>query len=544
MSVYRIYVEKKPEFAVEAQSVLNDLQTALRLSVTGVRILNRYDADHLTEEAFQKAIPTVFSEPAVDVTYDTLPECTGNQRMFAVEYLPGQFDQRADSCEQCIQILLQGERCRVRTAQIYIISGNMTDAEFQQIQAYLINPVERRKASLDKPETLDSNYEIPTEVKTLHGFCDRTKEQLDAFIREYGLAMDLDDIQFCQDYFKNTEHRDPTITEIRMIDTYWSDHCRHTTFSTNIEQVEIGAPYIQKTYDAYLNIRHELGRDAKPITLMDMATLAVKKLKADGKLNDLDESEEINACSVKIKVDVAGREEDWILMFKNETHNHPTEIEPFGGAATCLGGAIRDPLSGRSYVYQAMRVTGAADPTVPISQTLKGKLCAAKDVALVSEKTVIAEEKQEEAKPERLRGYIVKYMIKQPVSAGFGFIVPEEELEAHLEDKEGTVYFRQTDIDCETMPKLNTKSYYYEVIYTPYTLHGKTCAKDVKIGAGHPYPEKKSTAPVAVTAVTKKIVSKTLPLAEYLEAEETRYAGGFSEAWNYLPLQRALCADQ
>ena len=356
MSVYRIYVEKKPEFAVEAQSVLNDLQTALRLSVTGVRILNRYDADHLTEEAFQKAIPTVFSEPAVDVTYDTLPECTGNQRMFAVEYLPGQFDQRADSCEQCIQILLQGERCRVRTAQIYIISGNMTDAEFQQIQSYLINPVERRKASLDKPETLDSNYEIPTEVKTLHGFCDRTKEQLDAFIREYGLAMDLDDIQFCQDYFKNTEHRDPTITEIRMIDTYWSDHCRHTTFSTNIEQVEIGAPYIQKTYDAYLNIRHELGRDAKPITLMDMATLAVKKLKADGKLNDLDESEEINACSVKIKVDVAGKEEDWILMFKNETHNHPTEIEPFGGAATCLGGAIRDPLSGRSYVYQAMRV--------------------------------------------------------------------------------------------------------------------------------------------------------------------------------------------
>ena len=374
MSVYRIYVEKKPEFAVEAQSVLNDLQTALRLSVTGVRILNRYDADHLTEEAFQKAIPTVFSEPAVDVTYDTLPECTGNQRMFAAEYLPGQFDQRADSCEQCIQILLQGERCRVRTAQIYIISGNMTDAEFQQIQSYLINPVERRKASLDKPETLDSNYEIPTEVKTLHGFCDRTKEQLDAFIREYGLAMDLDDIQFCQDYFKNTEHRDPTITEIRMIDTYWSDHCRHTTFSTNIEQVEIGAPYIQKTYDAYLNIRHELGRDAKPITLMDMATLAVKKLKADGKLNDLDESEEINACSVKIKVDVAGREEDWILMFKNETHNHPTEIEPFGGAATCLGGAIRDPLSGRSYVYQAMRVTGSADPRVPIEATLPGKL--------------------------------------------------------------------------------------------------------------------------------------------------------------------------
>lgn len=209
MSVYRIYVEKKPEFAVEAQSVLNDLQTALRLSVSGVRILNRYDADHLTEEAFQKAIPTVFSEPAVDVTYDTLPECTGNQRMFAMEYLPGQFDQRADSCEQCIQILLQGERCRVRTAQIYIISGNMTDAEFARIQSYLINPVERRKASLEKPETLEANYEIPTEVKTLYGFCDRTETQLADFMKEYGLAMDLDDIKFCQDYFKNTEHRDP-----------------------------------------------------------------------------------------------------------------------------------------------------------------------------------------------------------------------------------------------------------------------------------------------------------------------------------------------
>ena len=374
MSVYRIYVEKKPEFAVEAQSVLNDLQTALRLSVTGVRILNRYDADHLTEEAFQKAIPTVFSEPAVDVTYDTLPECTGNQRMFAVEYLPGQFDQRADSCEQCIQILLQGERCRVRTAQIYIISGNMTDAEFQQIQSYLINPVERRKASLDKPETLDSNYEIPTEVKTLHGFCDRTKEQLDAFIREYGLAMDLDDIQFCQDYFKNTEHRDPTITEIRMIDTYWSDHCRHTTFGTQLDDVQIDDATVQAAFDKYLEMRHELGRDEKPVCLMDMGTIGAKWLKKNSILKNLDESEEINACTVKVKVDVNGHDEDWLFLFKNETHNHPTEIEPFGGAATCIGGCIRDPLSGRSYVYQAMRVTGAADPTVPVSETLEGKL--------------------------------------------------------------------------------------------------------------------------------------------------------------------------
>ena len=372
-NVRRVYVEKKPDFAVKAKELKHEIKHYLGIAADEVRVLIRYDVENVSDETYQKALQTVFSEPPVDDIYEENFEA-GAGKVFSVEFLPGQFDQRADSCEQCIQILLQGERCRVRTAQIYIISGNMTDAEFQQIQAYLINPVERRKASLDKPETLDSNYEIPTEVKTLHGFCDRTKEQLDAFIREYGLAMDLDDIQFCQDYFKNTEHRDPTITEIRMIDTYWSDHCRHTTFSTNIEQVEIGAPYIQKTYDAYLNIRHELGRDAKPITLMDMATLAVKKLKADGKLNDLDESEEINACSINVPVTIDGVTENWLLQFKNETHNHPTEIEPFGGAATCLGGAIRDPLSGRSYVYQAMRVTGSGDPTVPFKDTMHGKL--------------------------------------------------------------------------------------------------------------------------------------------------------------------------
>ncbi|MBQ8515930.1 MAG: phosphoribosylformylglycinamidine synthase [Ruminococcus sp.] len=374
MSVYRIYVEKKPEYAVEAQSVLSDLQTALRVSVTGVRVFNRYDADKLTKEAFEKAVPTVFSEPAVDIVYKELPALGGSQRMFAMEYLPGQFDQRADSCEQCIQILLQGERCRVRSAQIYIISGNITDAEFEKVKAYLINPVERREASMELPESLDANYEIPTTVETLNGFIDLTVAELNQFVKDYGLAMDLGDIRFCQEYFRDTEHRDPTITEIRMIDTYWSDHCRHTTFLTNIENAEIETPYIRETYDEYLRIRSELGREAKPITLMDMATLAVRKLKADGKLNDLDESEEINACSVKIKVDIDGREEDWILMFKNETHNHPTEIEPFGGAATCLGGAIRDPLSGRSYVYQAMRVTGAANPLVPVADTISGKL--------------------------------------------------------------------------------------------------------------------------------------------------------------------------
>ena len=374
MSVFRIYVEKKPEFAVEAQSLLSDIRTALRLDITSIRVINRYDADKITKEDFQLSVSTVFSEPAVDVTYDTLPRLANTERIFAVEYLPGQFDQRADSCEQCIQILTQKDRCRVRNARVYIIAGNLTDQEFDRLKAYIINPVESREASLNLVSSLDSNYEIPTTVETLKGFCELSEAGLADFIKQYGLAMDLDDIKFCQAYFKDTERRDPTITEIRMIDTYWSDHCRHTTFSTNIQDVQILAPYIQDTYDAYLRIRRELGRAEKPLTLMDMATLAVRKLKADGKLPDLDESEEINACSVKIKVDTENEDEDWILMFKNETHNHPTEIEPFGGAATCLGGAIRDPLSGRSYVYQAMRVTGAANPLVPVEDTITGKL--------------------------------------------------------------------------------------------------------------------------------------------------------------------------
>ena len=374
MSVFRIYVEKKPEFAVEAQSLLSDIRTALRLDITSIRVINRYDADKITKEDFQLSVSTVFSEPAVDVTYDTLPRLANTERIFAVEYLPGQFDQRADSCEQCIQILTQKDRCRVQNARVYIIAGNLTDQEFDRLKAYIINPVESREASLNLVSSLDSNYEIPTTVETLKGFCELSEAGLADFIKQYGLAMDLDDIKFCQAYFKDTERRDPTITEIRMIDTYWSDHCRHTTFSTNIQDVQILAPYIQDTYDAYLRIRRELGRAEKPLTLMDMATLAVRKLKADGKLPDLDESEEINACSVKIKVDTENGDEDWILMFKNETHNHPTEIEPFGGAATCLGGAIRDPLSGRSYVYQAMRVTGAANPLVPVEDTITGKL--------------------------------------------------------------------------------------------------------------------------------------------------------------------------
>ncbi|MBR6581881.1 MAG: phosphoribosylformylglycinamidine synthase [Ruminococcus sp.] len=374
MSVFRIYSEKKPEFAVEAQSVLSDIKTALRLDIKNIRVLNRYDADRLSEEDFNAAISTVFSEPAVDVVYSVLPKLAEGERIFAVEYLPGQFDQRADSCEQCIQILRQGERCRVRNARVYIIDGNITDEEFAKLKSYIINPVESREASLDTVDTLDTNYEIPTTVETLEGFINLNEKGLRAFVSEFGLAMDYDDIKFCQDYFRNTERRDPTITEIRMIDTYWSDHCRHTTFLTNVEDVNVVTPYIKDTYEMYLNVREELGRTNKPITLMDLGTIAAKKLKADGLLPDLDESEEINACSVKIKVDIDGETEDWILMFKNETHNHPTEIEPFGGAATCLGGAIRDPLSGRSYVYQAMRVTGAANPLVPVEDTIAGKL--------------------------------------------------------------------------------------------------------------------------------------------------------------------------
>lgn len=375
MSVFRIYVEKKPEYAVEAKNLLSDIKTALRPDgLRNIRILNRYDAEGLSEVDFRLAAVNVFSEPAVDVCSYKLPEIKENETVFAVEYLPGQFDQRADSCEQCIQILTQGERCKVRNARIYILEGRLSPKELSSVKSYIINPVESREASLAEVETLAADYDIPTTVETLTNFIYLKEAELVSFIDKYGLAMDLDDIKFCQKYFKETEKRDPTITEIRMIDTYWSDHCRHTTFLTTIDDAVINADYIRKTYEQYINVRKELGRDKKPITLMDMATIAAKKLKKDGILKDLDESEEINACSVKIKVDVDGDLQDWLFMFKNETHNHPTEIEPFGGAATCLGGAIRDPLSGRSYVYQAMRVTGASNPLVPVEDTVHGKL--------------------------------------------------------------------------------------------------------------------------------------------------------------------------
>ncbi|WP_195462492.1 phosphoribosylformylglycinamidine synthase [Anaerotruncus colihominis] len=376
MSVYRIYVEKKQPFAVEAAGVLADIRTVLGLGcVERVRILSRYDVEHIDEADFQSARSTIFSEPQVDVTYDELPAPAENERVFAVEYLPGQFDQRADSCAQCIALAFAKPRPAVRTARVFILSGQIGGEALEQIERYLVNPVESRLASLEKPKTLDTRYDIPTAVETLDGFTELDAAGLRGFVEQYGLAMDESDIAFCQDYFKNTERRDPTITEIRMIDTYWSDHCRHTTFLTHIENVRIETPYIRESFEKYQKLRAELyaGRD-KPMTLMDLAVIGAKALRAQGLLDELDESEEINACSVKIKVDVDGEEQNWLLMFKNETHNHPTEIEPFGGAATCLGGAIRDPLSGRSYVYQAMRVTGAADPTVPLSETLPGKL--------------------------------------------------------------------------------------------------------------------------------------------------------------------------
>jgi len=369
--VYRIYVEKKSGFENEARSLYSDITSLIGIkSLKKVRILNRYDVENIEKDLFDYAKNTVFSEPQLDLVTDTLSN--DGAYVFAVEFLPGQFDQRADSAAQCIQIISKKERPTVATAKVYMLYGDLSDSEIAEIKKYVINPVEAREASLEEKDTLKANYEIPTEVKTLTGFTSYTREQLKGFISEYGLAMDIDDIAFCQEYFKN-EKRDPTITEIRMIDTYWSDHCRHTTFLTTIDNVKFEDELLEKSYNEYIETRKKLGR-TKPVNLMDIGTLAAKYLKSVGKLDKLDESEEINACTVKIEVEADGKKEPWLLLFKNETHNHPTEIEPFGGAATCIGGAIRDPLSGRSYVYAAMRVTGAADPTKPVSETLKGKL--------------------------------------------------------------------------------------------------------------------------------------------------------------------------
>ena len=370
--VHRIFVEKKQGFAQEAEALCRELVSFLGVKgLSRVRLLNRYDAEDISPEQFRAAVDTVFSEPQVDTALQT-PELADADAVFAVEYLPGQFDQRADSAAQCIQILFQSERPVIRSAKVYALYGDLTAEDLEKIKKYVINPVEAREAAMALPETLKIAYEIPETVATLEGFRALEGEAVSAMIRDYGLAMDEADLLFCRDYFRG-EGRDPSITELKLIDTYWSDHCRHTTFHTVIDQVSFQDPELQSAYEDYLALRKALGR-VKPPCLMDLATIAVRDLKRRGKLDKLDESEEINACTVKITVEVDGKPEPWLLLFKNETHNHPTEIEPFGGAATCIGGAIRDPLSGRAYVYGAMRLTGAADPTAPVSDTIPGKL--------------------------------------------------------------------------------------------------------------------------------------------------------------------------
>ena len=371
--VFRVYVEKKPGFDVEAQQLGTELKTILGIDgLRKVRIVNRYDVEGISQELFEQATPTVFSEPQVDDASADLPDF-GDATVFATEFLPGQFDQRADSAAECIQLISQGERPTVRSAKVYALEGTLSEADVAAIKHYVINPVEAREASLEAKTTLKTQVPTPGKVETIAGFNEMDAAAGQKFIDERGLAMDLADLEFCQKYFSE-EGREPTITEIKVIDTYWSDHCRHTTFGTELDKVDIDDAAVKAAFERYLEMRHELGRDAKPVCLMDMGTIGAKWLKKNGILTGLDESEEINACTVKVKVDVNGEDEDWLFLFKNETHNHPTEIEPFGGAATCIGGCIRDPLSGRSYVYQAMRVTGAADPTVPVSETLEGKL--------------------------------------------------------------------------------------------------------------------------------------------------------------------------
>ena len=374
--VYRVYVEKKEGQTHEASSLLKEIRDFLQIhSLTGLRVLNRYDAENIDEELFRYAVNTVFSEPQVDnVSYD-VPQ---GQTVFAVEPLPGQYDQRADSAAQCIQIISQGNRPTVRTAKVYVLTGDVTGEELAAIKKYVINAVESREASLDMPETLAVQYAIPETVATVTGFTAMDEKALGELLDNLGLAMDLDDLKFLQNYFAGEEHRDPTITEIRVVDTYWSDHCRHTTFSTHLDNIHIADTAVRKAYEQYLAARVEVYGEEKaagrPQTLMDIATIGAKTLKKRGLLPELDESEEINACSIHMDAEVNGEVQDWLLMFKNETHNHPTEIEPFGGAATCIGGCIRDPLSGRAYVHQAMRVTGAGDPRKSLKDTLPGKL--------------------------------------------------------------------------------------------------------------------------------------------------------------------------
>ena len=380
-NVRRVYVEKKPAFAVKAKELKHEIKHYLGIStVTAVRELIRYDVENISDEVFEKACKTVFAEPPVDDLYLEKFDVTEGARVFSVEFLPGQFDQRADSAVQCVQFLDENAAPIIRSATTYVIEGNVTDAEFEAIKHHCINPVDSRETGLEKPETLVTVFPDPEDVKIFDGFKDMAEADLKELYSSLNLAMTFKDFQHIQNYFRNEEKRDPSMTEIRVLDTYWSDHCRHTTFSTELTSVKFDeGDYktpIEKTYKEYLDAHKDMykGRDDKFVCLMDLALMAMKKLKAEGKLADQEESDEINACSIVVPVDVDGKEEEWLINFKNETHNHPTEIEPFGGAATCLGGAIRDPLSGRTYVYQAMRVTGAADPTVSVKETLKGKL--------------------------------------------------------------------------------------------------------------------------------------------------------------------------
>ena len=381
MSVRRIFVEKRQGFFdIPAQQLHDDLVESFRLSgLKAVRLFNRYDIEGLSDEEYAQVKAVVFSEPPVDVVYEEELPTFPNSTMFAVEYLPGQYDQTADSAAQCVQLVTQKERPKIATARVVVLVGDVSAADVEKIKNYYINAVESREASMAKPETLDMNFQAPADVELLKGFTTMDEAALHAFMDARGFAMSFEDLKFCQEYFRDTEKRDPTITEIRVIDTYWSDHCRHTTFTTAVDLVDIEDGYyaepIRKAYDQYLADRKDLyAGQNRDVTLMDLAVIGMKALRKQGKLEDLDKSEEINACSIVVNADIGGKNEEWLVMFKNETHNHPTEIEPFGGAATCLGGAIRDPLSGRSYVYQAMRVTGAADPRRPISETLKGKL--------------------------------------------------------------------------------------------------------------------------------------------------------------------------
>lgn len=369
--VYRVYVEKKPPYAVEATALQEELSGILGIrGLEKVRLVHRYDVQGISKELFDACVPTVFSEPPVDEVYTELPAADWR---FGVEYLPGQFDQRADSAAECIQLISQQARPLVRSAKMVLVDGTLTQEDRQKIIAYMVNPVESCLANLAPVDTLQADYPAPPDVPMVQGFCALPSAGYEAFRGEYGLAMDAADLAFCQQYFQS-EGREPTLTELRMIDTYWSDHCRHTTFGTLLQDMRIEDERAKKTYDDYLALRQKLGRGEKPVTLMDMATIGARALKAEGKLPKLDESEEINACSVHMQVDNGGRPEDWLLLFKNETHNHPTEIEPFGGAATCIGGAIRDPLANRGYVFGALRITGAGDPLQPVAGTLPGKL--------------------------------------------------------------------------------------------------------------------------------------------------------------------------